>query len=208
MQSYKLEKVFIVSFLFLFLFIGGCEADIIYTSTGPTLDGPLNQMWDIYGRITDGTVQRWGNEPSYFEWMALKLMWSDLEGDKETLRSKLVEFPCSDNGYIWSWKSEEGWPTHHSRHYGTNAKYITAVWRYYAWTGGMSFLNEVDGTSARPDFDTQKDMSKGLTVLEKTRKAMQFQLKELGGEDGLIIITNPDTDGVSIKLLLRANLTA
>lgn len=36
----------------------------------------LNAMWNIYGAVNDGTnaVYKFGNEPTYFDWIATKIM--------------------------------------------------------------------------------------------------------------------------------------
>lgn len=155
----------------------------------------MSRMWDVYGRIVDGAVLRWGNEPAWYEWMALKLMWSDLEDDKQTLRQKLLEWPMNARGYVWTWKDEEGWPTHHGRHYENNGKYIMAVCRYYAWTGDQSFLEQVDPTVSESSFADQQDASEGMTILEKARLAMKFQLDDMHGREGLLLIDDPQVDG-------------
>ncbi len=102
----------------------------------------------------------------------------------------------SQGGYVWSWKTEEGWPTHHYRHFDTNSKYILGVWRYAMWQGGQAFLDSVD----RKEFPNQhdpavRDVSKGRTVLEKCRLAMRYQLKDLRGAEGLLIIPSDASDG-------------
>lgn len=190
-----LNRTAFVFWIFTFILLAGCMADVFKTSQGTNLDTPLNQMWDIYGRVADNAVSKWGNEATYFEMLALKLMWSDLEADKNVLREKIIEYPCSDSGYLWSWLTEEGWPTHHARHYDTNAKYIIAAWRYYAWTGDRDFLSARDNTVNKSEIANQIDVSKGLTVIDKLRKAMRFQLEELNGKNGLMIIADPNSDG-------------
>jgi hypothetical protein len=191
----RVDKAAMFCLVVFHVFICGCVSDVFKTSQGTSLDTSLNQMWEVYGRITDDAVSRWGNEATYFEMMALKLMWSDLDADKKNLRGKIIEYPCSDNGYLWSWQTEEGWPTHHARHYDTNAKYIIAAWRYYVWTGDREFLFARDNTVSKSEIANQIDVSKGLTLIDKLRKAMRFQLEELNGESGLTIITDPHSDG-------------
>jgi len=168
---------------------------IFKTSIGGVSDAALNRMWDVYGRIVDDAVQRFGNEPPYFEMIGQKLMWSGLEDDKNTFRQKLIDHPCSKEGYLWSWATEEGWPTHHARHYENNAKYILGVYRYLCWTQDEKFLGEMDTTTNISDFPEQEDASKGMSLLAKIRLAMKFQLEEMEGKNGLAIITDPEVDG-------------
>jgi hypothetical protein len=155
----------------------------------------MSRMWDVYGQIVDDAVVRFGNEPAWYEWMALKLMWSDLEQDKQTLRQKVVDWPINRHGYVWTWATEEGWPTHHGRHYENNGKYIMSVCRQFAWTNDRSFLAEVDRTTTQSQFPDHTDVSQGMTVLEKTRLAMRFQLHHMHGRDGLLRIDDPQVDG-------------
>lgn len=169
--------------------------DVFETSAGGIVDKPLNRMWDVFGRVVDDAVYRWGNEPEYYEWMALKLMWSDLTADQATLRTKLVEWAQSSTGYVWSWTNEEGWPTHHKRHYTNNAKYILGAYRYFVWSGDATFLEEVDSSTQAAIFSNQMDRSEGRSMLEKLRLAMKYQLEELDGEDGLIRIPEGKSNG-------------
>jgi hypothetical protein len=168
---------------------------VFSTAAGASVDQPLNRMWNVYGRVVDGAVARFGNEPEYYEWMALKLMWSGLASDKKTLREKMLHWPQTPQGYIWSWEDEEGWPTHHGRHYVSNARYILGVYRYVAWSGESRFLHETDDTTVQSDLPGQKDASRGRTVLEKARRAMAYQLEQLNGRDGLVRVEDPASDG-------------
>jgi hypothetical protein len=155
----------------------------------------LSRMWEIFGEVDPDAVIRFGNEPAWYEWLALKLAWTDLERDKQVLRNKYASWPMNEEGYLWSWANEEGWPTHHGRHYENNAKYIMGVCRYYFWTGDESFLEQVDETTAESRFPEQVDVSEGMTILEKTRRAMEYQLDELNGREGILRIDDPKADG-------------
>lgn len=189
-------KTFKISLLFFLLLSAPLFSnDMLDSGASGDTNKQLNLMWRTFGHGEGVELAKFGNSPAYFEWMALKHCWSDTPKYRALLRRKLVDWAMANDGYVWTWKTEEGWPTHHVRHNENNAKYILAVYRYYCWQGGKAFLNQQDKTK---DISTQKgqtDISNGMTVLEKTRKAMAYQLNTLQGKNGLAIITDPKCDG-------------
>jgi hypothetical protein len=141
-------------------------------------------MWLLYGESTSGDVVRFGNEPAYFEWMGLKIMWTNDMKYKEEFKNKLINFPVSSNGYVWSWTNQERWPTppEEAFHFDNNPKYILGVYRYLMWTRDLSILNMTD--------------ERGYTVLGKLRLAMHYMLTTLhGGSEGILIIDNGENNG-------------
>lgn len=168
------------------MFMSGADDDVTHQ---------MNLMWATFGRGENVRLTPFGNEPGWYEWMARKHCWSDTPEYREQLHRFLVNWPQAKDGYIWTWGSEEGWPTHHVRHNENNAKYILAAWRYYCWQGGAEFLKEVDATTAASDRPNQSDVSNGRTVLQKLRAAMDYQLKTLQGQSGLAIVSDPACDG-------------
>jgi len=65
-------------------------------------------------------------------------------------------------GYAYTWGSEIGWPFpsgRDTRHFNTNAIFITALWRYVLWTGDTDFLLQ-----AGPDRAIRIGYSSGTTV--------------------------------------------
>lgn len=162
------------------------------TNLGDEFDNPLNEMWQRFGVCADGKVQRFGNEPAYFEWMAKKLLWCDDEEYKSEFIAKVREFPMLEDGYVWSWGTQHTWPTGDgSPHQENNAKYVLGVYRIYAWTRDLNFLNAVDATTVPNKADPAlRDVSQGMTVLEKARSAMRYQLEILHGADGLLLMDN------------------
>jgi len=169
----------------------GVSSPAFASSLGGDIDWAMNRMWDIYGLVIDGAVYKFGNEPPWFDWLALKLFWSNDTADKNILKNKLIGYPMNADGYVWSWTTSPTWPTHNSHHQVNNAKFISAVYRACAWLGS-DILNLVDTTTAGGT-----DVSYGMTLLEKVRLAMQWQLDVNGlqGNGGLAIIANPVNDG-------------
>ena len=157
----------------------------------------MNRMWATFGRGENVRLTPFGNEPGWYEWMARRHCWSDTPEYRDRLRGKLIDWPQSKDGYLWTWGNQEGWPTHGVRHYENNGKYILAVCKYYSWQGGKAFLDKVDTTTSVSVRPNQTDVSEGRTVLEKVRAAMYFQLTALDGQSGLAIVTDPQCDGTA-----------
>jgi|GEM_PF-2797079 len=173
-----------------------------FSSLGDGFDEPLNRMWRIYGAVNDGTdaVVKFGNEPAFFEWMARKLMWSDEETYRQGLLTRIRHYPMSANGYVWSWSNRPDWPTSPGAlHQENNAKYILSLYRYFVWTRDPAFLQLKDTTTTTADSASSypaADISNGMTVLQKMRLAMQYQLEDLGGKGGLLVIRNGHNTGL------------
>lgn len=181
---------------------GDYESRVYYLS-GSTLpqfttDAPnnfeenLNKMWSIYGAINDGTnaVYMYGNEPSYFDWLITKVMWSNETKYKNSLKSKIQNFAMDANGYVWSWADQSRWPSGNSLHFGNNINYICAVYSILAWEHSTDFLNQVDTNTTGLN-----DASKGMTVGQKLDLAMSYILNSLNGANGLMIIDNGENTG-------------
>jgi hypothetical protein len=110
---------------------------------------------------------------------------------RNKLRANLSSWQQGDDGYghpgyMWSRPDNREWPmgdlykTHDFRLLNTNALFIQALWRYYAWTGDQTFL---------------------LGQLQRARDAMQYQLDWLGGASEHIIdghnAYDPDHGGIN-----------
>ncbi len=169
--------------------------DIFKSGAAGDISQQMNLMWAIFGRGENVKLTTFGNEPGWYEWMARKHCWSDTPKYREVLHRFLVDWPQAKDGCIWTWGTEEGWPTHHVRHNENNAKYILAAWRYYCWQDGPKFLNELDSTTTNSVISNQSDVSNGRTVLQKLRAAMDYQLTTLEGQSGLAIVRDPACDG-------------
>jgi len=169
--------------------------DMYDSGAADEINQQMNQMWATFGRGENVRLTPFGNEPGWYEWMARKHCWSDTPKYRERLRSFLINWPQARDGYMWTWGTEEGWPTHHVRHNENNAKYILATYRYYCWQGGKSFLDQIDATTVTSTQANQSDVSKDRTVLQKLRSAMDYQLTVLEGNSGLAIVTDPKCDG-------------
>lgn len=151
-----------------------------------------NAMWHMFGAIDDGQslVYRFGNEPTYYEWMSEKIMWSGNTGYINDLKGKLQSFPQVSTGYMWSWSSYPYWQVADTYciHYDGTFRYISAVYDVISWENSTEFLSMVDGTTAGGEY-ADLDASKGRTVLEKVEAAWDYILYQLHGAEGYIQLT-------------------
>ena len=114
---------------------------------------------------TNALVQRFGNEGTYFEWMADKMMWTADEGYKQELKEKIRNYPQTDNGYFWSWGDSTYWPTGDgSMHYDGIFRYIAAVYDIVRWENSLDVLSLCDDNTVGED--TALDASNGKTVYD------------------------------------------
>ena len=157
----------------------------------------LNNMWHAFGSAVNEVhleYHAWGQSKRPFEgglsylgnveWMAwdsLEFSWTDSKELGE-LRAKWLNYTIDADGYVWASPDD---PRHlfHSRHYDNNAIYINGVVHYLLQTGDKAFL---DHTCSRT----------GKTNLEKLRLAMRYQLKQLGGANGVLTIVDPEIQGL------------
>lgn len=166
------------------------EDNVIYT---------INVLWRRFGNVSDGVnaVHLMGNEPSWYEWMTNKFLWSDEESSIERLLDMIAGCPQSANGYVWSWGSREYWLVENtfgettldedavSFHYDGTFRFVGAVYDVIANQNSTDFLSRKDLTRIN-----NRDASVNLTVREKLDKAVNFILEELGGKNGYITLPN------------------
>ncbi len=155
-----------------------------------------NAMWHMFGLIDDGQnlVYRFGNEPTWFEWMSEKVSWSGDTAYINELKGKLQSFAQTSTGYMWSWGDKPYWQVGdcYSIHYDGTFRFISAVYDVISWEGSTDFLHAVDGSADGGVF-ASVDASKGRTVLEKTEACMNYILEYLHGKEGYILITEEST---------------
>lgn len=155
-----------------------------------------NAMWHMFGLVDDGQglVYRFGNEPTWYEWMSEKMMWSGDAGYIGELKGKLRSFPQVSTGYMWSWGSFPYWQVGdcYSIHYDGTFRYIAAVYDVISWEGNTDFLYEKDNDTAGGQY-ASVDASKGRTVLDKTEACMSYILEYLHGKEGYILLTEEST---------------
>ena len=126
-----------------------------------------------------------GTPPDWKEWQALILDWTASPQMKEQ-RGHFTGVSMGSNGYVYAWGAQEGWPfpfkdddkdgknDYDTRHFTTNPCFILGAYRYFCWTRDVDFLRE---------------------VMPKIRKAMAFDLNDLHGRNGLIVIDAEGHEG-------------
>ena len=155
-----------------------------------------NAMWHMFGLVDDGQglVYRFGNEPTWYEWMSEKMMWSGDASYIGELKGKLRSFPQVSTGYMWSWGSMPYWQVGdcYSIHYDGTFRYIASVYDVVSWEGNIDFLFEKDNDTAGGQY-ASVDASQGRTILEKTEACMNYILEYLHGKEGYILLTEEST---------------
>ncbi len=169
---------------------------VFYNDKNDSVAYVSNAMWSMFGLVNDGQnlVYRFGNEPTWFEWMSEKVAWSGDAAYIGELKGKLQNFAQTETGYMWSWGDKPYWQvdTCYSIHYDGTFRYISAVYDVISWENSTDFLYVKDTSAAGGTF-ASVDASNGRTILEKTEKCMEYILEYLYGKEGYIQITEPST---------------
>lgn len=173
-----------------------------YNDKNDTVAYVANAMWKMFGSVSDGQnlVLKFGNEATWFQWLAEKIMWSGDTGYIGQLKSKILDYPQVDNGFIWSWTTTPWWTVSNVRslHYDGTFRYISAVYEIIRWEQSTDFLEQTD--TSQYGGDPALDASKGKTIYQKVCDAMDYILNNLEGKEGTIRITERSVlmkDGVS-----------
>lgn len=146
-----------------------------FRSSNPRLDALLNRFF--YERAFTYPPGG-GGSPTWKEWDALIRDWTSSplkEGEKRNLEAIKID----EDGYVYTWGDLKGWPLwdqsiYDTRHFDTCAKLILGVWRWFCWTGDEEFL---------------------LSQIGRLRMAMNYQLRDLQGENGIIITNSKNVLG-------------
>ena len=104
----------------------------------------------------------------WFEWTGLIRSWMKNVTEPAAVK-QLLDYPITSEGYVHTSGDIIGWPlvpNRDTRHFDTNARFILGCWRHYLWTGDKDFLRR---------------------QADRLRLAMNYQLEQLQGKDGLII---------------------
>lgn len=186
---------------------------LLYTNIGGTFDGDINNMWTIFGTaktepIVYGSINGESTNQSPFragmamiastewlEWNGKKLNWSDHDLARDAFVQQLINVRygsdgwSDDNGYIYATADS---PQHlgEQNHYTYNSIFIIAV-RDYLFHGNNL---KVYQNGRFVDFlDAENRL--GQTIRDRLEKAMNYMLKTLEGESGILTINDPRNDG-------------
>ncbi len=169
---------------------------VFYNDKNDSVAYVSNAMWSMFGLVNDGQnlVYRFGNEPTWFEWMSEKMAWSGDAAYIGELKGKLQQFAQTETGYMWSWGDKPYWQvdTCYSIHYDGTFRYISAVYDVISWEKSTDFLYVKDTSRSGGSF-AAFDASYDRTILEKTEACMNYILNYLYGKEGYIQITEAST---------------
>jgi len=134
--------------------------------------------WQTSRPYSGGMLAWWSTE--WALWDAMKMTWFHSEYLPD-LEKMLVGIPVEKSGYVWVSENEEK-HLGHTRHYDVAPIYISAVSYYVLMTRDLAF----------PD---RKDPKTGESVRSKLQRAMRMLTDDLGGDDGLITLKDPELQG-------------
>ncbi len=147
-----------------------------------------NRLFESFSHIEGSTplVYKFGNEATYFEWVAEKILFTSDTVYKEELKQKIREYPQTETGYLWSWTTSTWWPTGEGdMHYDGIFRYVSAVADIVRYENSSSFL-EASCTSGSTG---GLNAAYGKTVYQKCDLAINYAIRYLHGEDGVIHLT-------------------
>ncbi len=175
------------------------DKPVFSTSSDAVASGLWSNLWTNYGVAANEVLAR--NNPwmqterpldggglgipssEWFFWNASKIAWLPGHPEAKALREQIRDIPVGADGYVWP---SGGGEKHlgHSRHTVTNAIYPMAVAKVFLQSRDRGFLD-------------LRDRNSGETVLAKARRGMDYLIKTLGGESGLITNSEKDIDGTA-----------
>jgi hypothetical protein len=159
-----------------------------------------NNMWLVYGsaknevrhyfisypwpsdRPDEGGMLMIGST-IWAQWNAMKISWLKEPAAKKYYENTVNSYPQDERGLMGV---SPGSFLHldHSKHYVTPAIFICGISHWYLMSRNEAFLKT-------------KDQKTGVTLLEKMRKAMTYQLEDMEGKTGVLTIHDPEHDGTA-----------
>ncbi|MCL6520681.1 MAG: glycoside hydrolase family 116 protein [Armatimonadetes bacterium] len=152
----------------------------VFYSSDKNFDKVLNEFY--YSHALNFGV---GTPPEWKEWCSRIHCWT-ANPQRDEQKNHFLNPSMREDGYIYTWGSQEGWPfpfkdedndgknDYDTRHFTTNSCFILGAYHYFTWTRDIEFLK---------------------AVMPKLRKAMDFQLNQLKGKDGIIVIDAKGHEG-------------
>ncbi len=123
-----------------------------------------------------------GTGAPWKHWLSLTLDWQrNNQTDANTIQISdqyVVGGQVQASGYVNTWGPTIGWPfpfkdedgdganDYDTRHFSTNSNFILGAWRHYCFTRDRAYLDK---------------------LMPSLRLAMEYQLRQLGGESGMLL---------------------
>lgn len=192
----------------------GTDDMLFYSSSDDTFNADLNNMWtvfgtakseprtlsSIYGELPNHSPFRAGfpmiGVTEWLAWQSQKFVWTDYSEANSAMIDVMKETRYGSDswsgydGYIWSTIDN---PKHFGiqSHYQYNALFIMSV-ANYVLSGNFNKLKDINGNQT--DFFSLTNNA-GQSMWQRVEKAMEYQLKALKGETGLLVIGDPENAG-------------
>jgi len=117
------------------------------------------------------------------QWNSMKISWLDEPAAKKYFENVVNNYPQDEHGLMGV---SPGGFLHldHSKHYVTPAIFICGISHWYLMHREKDFLQT-------------RDKQSGVTLLEKMRKAMHYQLEDMEGKSGVMTVQDPEHDGTA-----------
>lgn len=152
----------------------------VFYSSDPKVDKVLNEFL-LSHNFNFGV----GTNPDWKDWHTLQLSWT---ANRQCVwqHRQFLDFKMDPNGYVYCWGGDPGWPfpykdedndgknDYDTRHFTTNPCYILGAWREYCWNPDPEYLAK---------------------LMPRVRLAMEFMLKEMDGDKGVIVAKAPGHEG-------------
>ena len=178
----------------------GSEELLFEMDTKAQLAADWNNMWLVFGsaeneirhyfvpypwpsdRPDEGGMFMIGST-IWAQWNSMKLSWLDKPAAKKYFENVVNSYPQDEQGLMGV---SPGSFLHldHSKHYVTPAIFICGVSHWYLMHREKAFLQT-------------RDKKTGVTLLDKMRKAMKYQLEEMDGKNGVMTVQDPEHDGTA-----------
>lgn len=152
----------------------------VFYSSNPKIDKVLNEFL-LSHNFNFGV----GTNPDWKDWHTLQLSWT---ANRQCIwqRRQFLDFKIDSDGYVYCWGSDPGWPfpykdedndgrnDYDTRHFTSNPCFILGAWREYCWNPDPEYLAK---------------------LMPRVRLAMEFMLKEMDGDKGILIAKAPGHEG-------------
>lgn len=185
--------------------VTGDKNSLYYSSYGGQFDADLNNMYSIFGAAQtevrlngmygdsktpfEGAATMMGNT-EWYEWDGMKFIWTGYDQEISAYTNRLFNTVVgadtwgNEDGYVWATIHQQK-HLNHQNHYDYNSIFIIAARNYL-----LQRNHKVNFLSIR-------DQKYNETMKDRLNQAMDYQLNQLDGKNGLLVINDPENDGTA-----------